>query len=957
MNNLISIVQKQLILLFVLFLLLPVQNMFAQKNPQDDKIISLAGEWKIKLDNNNSGIQENWYLENFTDVTTLPGSCVKNGYGNDISLDAQWTGDIIDKSWYTDAKYEKYRKPGTIKMPFWLNPVKRYVGQVWYQKSIHIPENWQGKRIVLSLERCHWETKLWIDDHYVDMQNSLSTPHYFDLSEYITKAHHKITLCVDNRIKINIGQNSHSISDHTQTNWNGVIGKMQLIATDKVWLEDVQIYPDVKGKQAKITVRIGNITGNTVNVQLTIKARTTDTSPSSHVVSGETVDINVKNNLQTTDIIYYFGDDVKLWDELTPNLYDLTLTLKSDKAFDSRTITFGMRDFSTQGTQFIINGRKTFLRGTLECCIFPLTGYPPTDVESWINVLKTAKAHGLNHIRFHSWCPPDAAFTAADQLGFFYQIECGVWANQGTSIGDGLEVDRFIRDESDRILKEFGNHPSFCLMAYGNEPAGENQKEYLGELVTYWKNKDPRHLYTGAAAWPLIDENQYHNIPEPRIQAWGAGLTSRVNSSAHETETNYSDIIEKHSIPVISHEIGQWCVYPDFSEIDRYTGVLRAYNFEIARDGLQENGMLHQAEDFLMASGKLQALLYKEEIESALRTPNFGGFQLLDLHDFPGQGTALVGVLNAFWGEKGYITPEQFRQFCSTTVPLVICEKFTWTNDENFKAIAKIAHFGAQSIFNAKPIWSVYKGKELVLSGEFEKQNIPIGNEHALGDISFPLGQLSAPSRYTLLISLENTTIENSWDFWVYPKKRAPIDNKDIYISHTPDNLTKNALEAGKTVLLLIKPDNVAGDVPQGFSSIFWNTAWTNRQAPHTLGILCDPSHPLFAEFPTDFHSNWQWWDINVHSKSMILSQLPHELTPIIQVIDDWNTNRKLGLLFEARIGKGKILVCSIDFNDNIKNRPVSKQLEYSLFNYINSPQFQPKTNISFDKLKSLIKS
>ena len=132
----------------------------------------------------------------------------------------------------------------------------------------------------------------------------------------------------------------------------------------------------------------------------------------------------------------------------------------------------------------------------------------------------------------------------------------------------------------------------------------------------------------------------------------GAGLSSRINAKPPETVSDYTESISKFDVPVISHEIGQWCVYPNFNEMKKYTGVLKPRNFEIFRETLEENQMLDQANDFLVASGKLQTLCYKEDIESALRTPGFGGFQLLDLHDFPGQGTALIGVLDPFWEEK-----------------------------------------------------------------------------------------------------------------------------------------------------------------------------------------------------------------------------------------------------------------------------------------------------------------
>ena len=426
-----------------------------------------------------------------------------------------------------------------------------------------------------------------------------------------------------------------------------------------------------------------------------------------------------------------------------------------------------------EGTHFYVNGQQIFLRGTTECCIFPLTGYPPTDIKSWEKVLQTCKDYGLNHIRFHSFCPPEAAFIAADKLGIYFHIECSSWANQGTSIGDGGAVDDFIYKEGDKILKEYGNHPSFCMLAYGNEPAGKNQNEFLGKLLTYWKAKDNRRVYTSAAGWPIIPENDYNLSPEPRIQHWGEGLKSIINARPPQTMFDFREFVSKFTVPTVSHEIGQWCVYPDFKEIGKYTGVLKPTNFEIFRETLNENNMGDQAEDFLMASGKLQALCYKAEIEAALRTPGFAGFELLQLHDFPGQGTALVGILSPFFESKGYITAEEFRMFCNRTVPLARMQKLVYSNNDTFKAAVEVANFGEKPIGKAEIICQVTNEKGEILRKEiFTKERIDIGNCIEIGLYEMDLSSIKKAGKLTLEVYLMDTPYRNRWDFWVYPAKQ-----------------------------------------------------------------------------------------------------------------------------------------------------------------------------------------
>jgi len=923
--------------------------------------ISLSGEWAFRLDPGDEGVEAKWYETQLPGKTRLPGSLAENGYGDEVSVNTKWTGDIVDRSWYSRSKYERYRQPDNVKVPFWLQVVKHYVGPAWYQKEVAIPERWRGRRIVLLLERCHWETQVWVDGKHAGMQNSLCVPHEYGLTAVVTPGRHRLTVRVDNTIKINIGPNSHSVSDHTQTNWNGIVGDISLRVTDPVWIDDLQVFPNVRKRTANVVVNLGNMTSRRIEGTLSLRARSFN-SKRLREVPAKTTEFNIPRGKSLVKVEYLLGEAALLWDEFSPNLYELSASIQSDDEAirDRRTVSFGMREIGVEGTQFTINGRRTFLRGTLECCIFPLTGYPPTDVSSWLRILRVAKAHGLNHLRFHSWCPPEAAFAAADQLGFMFHVEGPSWANQGATIGDGRPVDAFLKAEYDRIFKAYGNHPSFCLMAYGNEPAGRRQREFLGELVNDWKKKDPRHLYTSAAGWPLIPESDFHSSPSPRIQAWGAGLKSRINASEPETMTDYREFVSRYKVPVVSHEIGQWCVYPNFDEIKKYTGVLKARNFEIFRDTLKANHMFDQARDFLMASGKLQALCYKEEIESSLRTPGLGGFQLLQLHDFPGQGSALVGVLDAFWDSKGYVSAEEFHRFASETVPLARMKRRTWTNDETFTADIEIAHFGPAPIRKATVIWTITDASgDEVLSGKLPDRTIPIGNCISLGKVSAPLSEIEEARRLKLTVALAGTSFANDWDFWVYP---TDVDTSTPNGVSMTDSLDKEAvahLKAGGKVLLMPGRGRVKGDehgkVPPGFSSIFWNTAWTRNQPPHTLGILCDPKHPALAEFPTGYHSDWQWWDLITKSQCVILDALPPQLRPILQVIDDWFTNRRLGLIFEAKVGAGKVLVCGINLRSDLANRPVARQLRHSLLKYMESDAFSPKVELKPEEIRGLL--
>jgi len=919
--------------------------------------ISLAGEWKFATDSLDQGIDQEWFKATLAETVLLPGSMAENGKGDEVTLTTPWTGDIVDRSYFTDLRYEKYRQPGNIKIPFWLKPVKYYRGAAWYQKEVEIPEKWDGKRIVMSMERCHWESTLFVNDKKEGSCNSLSTPHEYDITDLVVPGNNRISVRVDNRVIIPVGVNSHSISDHTQSNWNGITGKINLVATSEIYIDDISVFPDTDKKVAEIVASIRNPDNIDFKGKMYLRAvsfNTTDEKPLPEI----STDVITKSGEHQVRIKYKIRDQ-KLWSEFSPALYRMTVSLaEKGNVIDSRSVDFGMRDFRTRGTRFEVNGQPVFLRGTTECCIFPLTGYPPADQESWESILGTCRDYGLNHVRFHSFCPPEAAFAAADKLGIYFHIECGSWANQGATVGDGGPLDKFIYEEGDRIIREYGNHPSFCMLAYGNEPAGRNQNRFLGELINYWKEKDNRRVYTSAAGWPIIPENDYNLPSDPRIQHWGEGLKSIINAEPPQTRFVFSDFVSQYKVRTVGHEIGQWGAYPDFREMEQYTGVLKPANFEIFRETLIENNMGDQAEEFLTASGKLQALCYKADIEAALRTPDYAGFQMLQLHDFPGQGTALVGILNPFFRSKGYITPEEFRMFCSEVVPLARLDKMVWSTDEAIKADIEVANFGRGPINNEGLLCRIINSDgETVFQKSFVKDVIEIGNCIPVGSITFDLSGILKPQKLILEVSVVNTAIKNRWDLWVYPREDEPDPGK-VLVTGKLDSRCMEELRKGGSVLLMTYGEvakSKGADVAIGFSSIFWNTAWTNNQAPHTLGILCNPEHPLFRLFPTESHSNWQWWDPVTHSQAMIINGFPAGLKPLVQPIDTWFENRRLALIFEAKAENGKLMVCSIDMNNLNDDRPASKQLLRSILSYMNSDSFNPVTIIDLSQVRTLL--
>lgn len=933
---------KALKILLSTLLLLCVESGWAQQQ------ISLAGQWHFAMDENDRGVAEKWFVTTPDQTITLPGSMSSNFHGDDVSLSTPWTGQIVDSSWFKDDRYAPYRRADNMKIPAWLQPVKYYKGAAWYIKEIDIVSQMANQPLEVFFERVHWQSSLWVDGSPMGEQNSLATPHRYQLPP-LKAGRHTIAVRIDNRIQdINVGQNAHSVSDHTQGNWNGMVGQMYLRTMPTVSVKNMALYPDLDKAQVRVELWIENLGKSARSVALHLAAQSKFT-PSQHTPSPLHSTIKVQTGLSKLELTYPMGRDFYLWDEFSPYHYSMQATIDGQESMSSD---FGMRKFESRGKRFFINDRPLFLRGTLECAVFPKTGYPAMTEDQWARIFNICKAHGLNHVRFHSWCPPRAAFNAADRLGIYLQVEAGGWC----TVGSGNGFDRWVYEESDRILAEYGNHPSLVLYTYGNEPDGANQARFLGDLVEYLKQKDSRHLYTSAAGWPSIKENQYRNDMYPRLKIWGEA--SPLNASRPRYDYQFDELVATCDVPWVSHEIGQWCAYPDFREIDLYSNaVLQAKNFEIFRSTLAQRGLSDYALDFLMASGKLQTLLYKTEIEAALRTKDFAGFQLLGLSDFPGQGTALVGVLNSFWQSKGYVSASDYYRFSSSVVPLIRTDRFVWGNDQTMEVPVEIANFGARKIIAATPWWRL-EGESggVVAFGNLPTQDIELGNCISLGKISQPLSMITRAEKLTLIVDVAG--VSNSWDFWIYPSdNHAQVG--DVKIVEKLDQWTLSYLEKGGKVLLSPKhsgvKDEFGGNIKSGFTTIFWNSAWTLRnQPPLTLGLLIDAQHPALLDFPTQEHSNFQWYEFVTRANVVNLTALDTDLRPIVRVIDDWFENRSLALIFEIRVGKGKLLYCGSDLTKS-EYREV-KQMKKSLLDYMNSDQFEPRDEMSAAKIKSILK-
>ena len=939
---------KNSIKLVALLLTAGFYSACTQQLPPDTRSrISLEGNWGLQLDTAGTGIAPDWLTKSCTDSLFLPGitDMGKMGtYNTDMTLTTGLSREYV------------------------------FEGKALYTKQIRIPEEWDGTSVRLVMERTK-PTTIWIDGKEVGANNDISTAQQYDLSSYLFPGTHTVAILVDNgkqAVPEKVYGSSHAYSASTQTNWNGIIGDFYLESAPLCGIDEIQLYPDVAKKVVTARATLRNPDKGVGKGILSFYAEAWNTDKQ-HKTPVQTIEVDWTKPEQELELA--LGDKALLWSEFTPALYRLSVSLKTDQSVDTEQATFGLRDFKAKGRQFTMNGKVTFLRGKHDACVFPLIAHTAMDVETWRHYFQVAKQYGINHYRFHSWCPPEACFEAADIEGIYLQPELPVWGNIDI---DDTELCDYLLKEGRNLHRAYSNHASFVMFGLGNEMSGE---EGLAMLIQTFKKEDNRHIYSSGSNNYLgfkgkqanedyfttcrvgrEGDKQFNTHARASFSFADAYDGGYLNHTYPNSEMDFSSANVLCDVPIISHETGQFQVYPNYEEIKKYTGVLKPRNFEIFKKRLEEAGMINLAYDFMMASGKWSALLYRADIEMNLRTPEWGGFQLLDLQDYPGQGSAYVGILDAFMESKGLIAPEEWRHFCSEVVPLFCTEKFCWTNDEALTGEVEIANYSESDLNSKQLSWTLTDSKQQVLDKGVLPLQVKQGELAKVGTLKPAIASVRKAEKVTLALSIDGTPYRNDYSLWIYPaadKEVAP--SEDICVTDDLDAHLKYLTEGGKVLWFPSKDKHKDQTVGGLFQTDYWNyrmfrTICENLDrpvSPGTLGILTDPGHPALADFPTEFHTNWQWFPIIKQSYPMILDRLSDDYRPIVQVIDNVERNHKLGLLFEFKVGNGKLLVCMSDLKA-VQDKPEARQFYRSILEYMESSAFAPSYSLSAKDLQDL---
>jgi len=956
--------------------------------------ILLNGKWHVVLEDGTTGQMD------------LPGTLDENGIGH---------RDVGANQWHPDAVLGNAAGEIDKDAPIATRFTRRhtYEGEARISRKITVPDYGTDRLFVLA-ERAR-ALRLLVDGEAcaVFRQGTLSTPYIFELTG-AAPGEHEFTFLSDNSYpgmpKAAICYSS-AATDETQTNWNGILGECSMYTRPQNFIDSLRVYPRAVKKEEK-----NKAGGYVLDVCVELAPGSKKVYKDAKIIlQSEALAAGELEDTQTlTEIISYSGEglaeagtdkeenpktmeiwfrdlplreNVKLWDEDEGNLYEMAVTLdngmsaedKGGSTAECRT-RFGIRSFGDNGSgRLALNGRAIFLRGEANCAEYPETGHPPMTIPEWKEMLLKYRSYGINFVRFHSHCEPEAAFAAADELGMLLQPELSHWDPKdafGTE-----ESYRYYRAELVDLLKTYANHPSFVMLTLGNELQAQDEgRERMRELVRTAKRMDPTRLYAnGSNAFygeegcdPESDFYTSQSCKDVVIRGTFSGMRGYLNENYPSADRTYdeamAEIRKENQKPVFSFEVGQFEVLPDFEELESFHGISDPVNLKLIKKRVEERGLLPTWEKYVEATGELSRLAYREEIEAAMRTRELSGISLLGLQDFPGQGTALVGMMNSHLEPKPYdfARPERFREFFQECRILVKLPHYTYEAGERLIAEVEAANFGKRNIEGVF-CWTLAGKKSVSKNGncepaEIKSKNTVIatgedteiticrpGSYTEVGSLDIPLDFVEKNTALTLKVRIGDSI--SAYPIWVY-RKTTPVCPENVYETRAFDVKTREILQNGGRVYLSPDADkeSLPNSIKTQFTTDFWSVG-TFADQEGGMGQLIDTEHPIFKEFPTDFHTDWQWW-IMATKRAVIL---PHPMKTIITEMDSYAFLRPMAQLIEFRCLKGKVLLSTMELHKS-QQYPEVRALQASIYTYLSGENFEPAEEITEEELSMLVR-
>ena len=893
------------------FALVAAQGLMA-----DSVVKSLAGTWRVTGD----GI---------SDEVRLPGTLADAKLGRHMTA-ADWEKDTFRPSKGALTREYQYR------------------GKAVYEREITLTEEEARYPLELVMERVMLHSELAIDDEALGSCDSLATEHVYPIPRRLTKpGRHTIRLTLDNSNLYNFSEWAHSYGPVMQSVWHGVVGEFALRIHNPL-------------RQARVFASWPTNGKLVVEVPESFKAKPGDIRLWKFVELAEDSSLDVLSAKPSPYRKGFKLVELKLnrepeaWSEHHPNLY--VLELRRDDPDFTHQIRFGFRSVSAHDHAIWINGYKWFMRGNLDCCHFPLTGAPDTTKEWWRETFRRLRDEdGVNTIRFHSWTPPKAAFDVADEMGIYLAVEAGIWQDRWMKTylcGSGGEMDAFVQRELRAVLEARANSPAFISFAIGNELTGDFKK--MGEWMADCKAFDPSRLYFASAHQYFVNGVMQRVTEVDDYHVIGGMWRGR---RVPFTDWDYEPVYAGLKLPAVAHEVGQWPIYVDWEhELAKYTGVMRPYNLEHFRDVGEKAGTKSLWPRYCEVSAKLCRLMYKADVEGLMRTPSCTGLQLLSVQDFTGQFEAMIGWRDSFYDLKPSVKGmPPFRDVFNPMPHLARFEKYCWSVGETYKATLVVRNITEQPIPEGTEFGYSVAGVEGSLR---LAKTINPGDVGVVGEVSLPLAKEMAGKKFMLKFG------KNSWPFWVFEATGKQQEDGRAVSTKPPQTAASSMppyqiIETSsfdEAVAALAKGGRVlytgpsASCVKSNFKPVYWSTGHFRRAKGElsSLGYMVRDGHPALRGFPTEDWADWQWHNLVEGGFKHGIDRLPAGCGHIVQPVPDLHYSTSIGMLFELKVGEGRLMVCGLNLSD--RKKPEVNAVRSSILSYMESGDFNPSAQIELEK-------
>jgi hypothetical protein len=905
--------------------------------------LDLNGEWGFKLDPDDIGEEKNFFSPDYQldDTVRVPGC-----------LDAQGKG--LEHLPITE--FDR-----------WGGPDRSYTGVSWYRKTFQVPENLNNKKIFLNFGGVFTDCKVWLNGFLLGEHHFGSLPFGFEVGDFINPSgENTVVVKVENL-------NTHDLQDspvrHTpdvfgttlgEFKWSGIYRAVELTALNPSCISDIFLIPDINEGTFSCKYELAFPCSDALKgCKLRLKVYTWDDMKTAGQCEAD-ADESGRGELKIK------LDSPRFWSDADPFLYlvELALIDGSGEIIDSLSERTGLRDISFDGKFFRLNGVPVYLRGEMYHYHWPNTIAFPTDRKELRKGLSVYKQYGLNFIRHHTCAPPQEYLDVCDELGLLCHNELAVSCQEKESLKFPEE---WLKQLWALNIKYDRNHPSVIIRCLGNEdyPSEEECKSFM-ELT--WVLDKTRLLQSQSPGFILNQDGSRQRAP-------------------------------------IFHELrNAGASYPDISIKKNYVAPLRSWRTMWIEEQTEKAGLAHLLPLFTRNTQLLQArsrkiILEELRLNSTLsydvydfRGTQWQGFELCNFRD---SGSFMWGIVDDFFNPK-IETPEEVRKYTGDTVLL-------WAHcwQERLTRYGKrpplimtfyCSHYGKTPVRDGVFEWEIIdsKGKK-VLAGIENNINIECGElKLLLGEChELETKDFAEKMLMRVKLSFQDSVVNNQWDFWIFPwnhPKKYPVDIYAVKVGRflkqflpmpyiCPDIELEPEKINPEGILITEKIcDQLLEHLRNGGRALLLGeehfpceiTDWSAGRSEFTRGTIIH-DHPLMNGFP---HQGWcdipfsgmMLSDIILDgrrrgfSSVYDLSEFPDEFQPIIQAIPSFKAvnPKKLGFLFEVKVGLGKLLVSSFKFGYPLVNIhlggfycPAANFFFCKILRYMASGKFSPEITIS----------